>query len=63
MDGSGRLYYSGRPFTGEVIEHLGESLVSLDGYVDGYKKRAVPRVVQGRHSPLGGNTAGGAARR
>ncbi|MEU0584079.1 hypothetical protein [Streptomyces sp. NPDC006132] len=37
MDDSERLYYQGHPFTGEVTEHLGESLVSLDSYVDGYK--------------------------
>ncbi|AXE88401.1 hypothetical protein [Streptomyces sp. Go-475] len=37
MDDSGRLYYQSQPFTGEVTEHLGESLVSLDNYVDGYK--------------------------
>ncbi|MEU6915635.1 toxin-antitoxin system YwqK family antitoxin [Streptomyces olindensis] len=37
MDDSERLYHRGGPFTGEVTEHLGERLVSLDGYVDGYK--------------------------
>ncbi|GEC07203.1 hypothetical protein SSP24_48580 [Streptomyces spinoverrucosus] len=37
MDVSERLYYRGEPFTGEVTEHLGVSLVSLETYVDGYK--------------------------
>ncbi|MGW3991810.1 toxin-antitoxin system YwqK family antitoxin [Streptomyces sp. NPDC004830] len=37
MDDSERLYYGGEPFTGEVTEHFGESLVSLDTYVDGYR--------------------------
>ncbi|MFD7437160.1 toxin-antitoxin system YwqK family antitoxin [Streptomyces sp. NPDC059861] len=37
MDDSERLYHRGEPFTGEVTEHLGESLVSLDTYADGYK--------------------------
>ncbi|MFH9014094.1 toxin-antitoxin system YwqK family antitoxin [Streptomyces sp. NPDC017943] len=37
MDNSERLYYEGEPFTGEVTEHFGEDLISLDTYVDGYK--------------------------
>ncbi|MEV7995094.1 hypothetical protein AB0O67_25265 [Streptomyces sp. NPDC086077] len=37
MDVSERLYYRGEPFTGEVTEHLGLSLVSLETYADGYK--------------------------
>ncbi|MCK8676268.1 toxin-antitoxin system YwqK family antitoxin [Streptomyces lichenis] len=35
MDGGGRLLHQGKPFTGEVTEHLAGALVSLDGYVDG----------------------------
>ncbi|MFF2534829.1 toxin-antitoxin system YwqK family antitoxin [Streptomyces cyaneofuscatus] len=34
-DGSGNLLFEGAPFTGEVAEYSGESLVSLDEYVDG----------------------------
>ncbi|MFD3976687.1 toxin-antitoxin system YwqK family antitoxin [Streptomyces cyaneofuscatus] len=34
-DGGGNLFFEGEPFTGEVAEYSGESLVSLDEYVDG----------------------------
>lgn len=34
-DGSGTLFCEGRPFTGEVAEYVGTSLISLDDYVDG----------------------------
>ncbi|KOV98774.1 hypothetical protein ADK65_20835 [Streptomyces sp. NRRL B-1140] len=37
MDSSERLYCNGEPFTGEVTEHFGESMIGLDAYVDGYK--------------------------
>lgn len=36
-DGSGNLFYGGMPFTGEVTEYAGESLISLDEYVDGVR--------------------------
>lgn len=35
MDDAHRLLHRGRLFTGEVTEHLGGKLVSLDVYVDG----------------------------
>lgn len=35
MDDAHRLLYRGELFTGEVTEHLGSKLVSLDVYVDG----------------------------
>lgn len=35
MDDGQRLLYRGEPFTGEVTEHLGGKLVSLDVYVEG----------------------------
>ncbi|MEV6395171.1 hypothetical protein AB0M39_10405 [Streptomyces sp. NPDC051907] len=35
MDGGGRLLYRGELFTGEVTEHLGTPLVSLNDYVEG----------------------------
>ncbi|MFG2571237.1 pentapeptide repeat-containing protein [Streptomyces sp. NPDC048481] len=35
MDDAHRLLYRGEPFTGEVTEHLGGRLVSLDVYVEG----------------------------
>ncbi|MFD5494276.1 toxin-antitoxin system YwqK family antitoxin [Streptomyces sp. NPDC001812] len=35
MDDAQRLLYRGEPFTGEVTEHLGGKLVSLDSYADG----------------------------
>ncbi|WP_316754204.1 toxin-antitoxin system YwqK family antitoxin [Streptomyces herbicida] len=35
MDEAQRLLYRGKPFTGEVTEHLAGKLVSLDIYVDG----------------------------
>jgi antitoxin component YwqK of YwqJK toxin-antitoxin module len=37
MDDAQRLLYRGELFTGEVTEHLGESLVSLDVYVEGVR--------------------------
>ena len=35
MDYGGRVLYRGALFTGEVTEHSGDALISLDGYVDG----------------------------
>lgn len=35
MDDAQRLLYQGNPFTGEVTEHLGGKLVSLDVYEEG----------------------------
>ncbi|MFF3687537.1 toxin-antitoxin system YwqK family antitoxin [Streptomyces sp. NPDC002187] len=35
MDYGGRLLYRGELFAGEVTEHLGGDLVSLDNYMDG----------------------------
>ncbi|MDK0522369.1 hypothetical protein [Streptomyces sp. ML-6] len=35
MDQGQRLLYRGELFTGEVEEHLGDALVSLDSYVEG----------------------------
>ncbi|WP_107421902.1 MULTISPECIES: toxin-antitoxin system YwqK family antitoxin [unclassified Streptomyces] len=35
MDGGGNLSYKGEPFTGEVAEYAGDSLISLDEYADG----------------------------
>lgn len=35
MDGSQRLLYRGEPFTGEVVEHLGDALVSLESFRNG----------------------------
>ncbi|MGW2628145.1 toxin-antitoxin system YwqK family antitoxin [Streptomyces chattanoogensis] len=35
MDFGGRLLYKGTLFSGEVTEHAGQTLVSLDNYVNG----------------------------
>ncbi|AQS72196.1 hypothetical protein B1H29_23745 [Streptomyces pactum] len=35
MDDAQRLLHRGEPFTGEVTEHLGGKLVSLDVYAEG----------------------------
>jgi antitoxin component YwqK of YwqJK toxin-antitoxin module len=35
LDQGMRLLYRGEPFTGEVMEHLGGALVSLENYEDG----------------------------
>ncbi|MFI9563590.1 toxin-antitoxin system YwqK family antitoxin [Streptomyces rishiriensis] len=40
MDDAQRLLYRGELFTGEVTEHLGGKLVSLDVYVDGVQSGA-----------------------
>ncbi|MFF3499004.1 toxin-antitoxin system YwqK family antitoxin [Streptomyces sp. NPDC003247] len=37
MDHMQRLLYRGALFTGEVVEHLGDALVSLEGYEDGLR--------------------------
>ncbi|MER6129724.1 hypothetical protein ABT173_45650 [Streptomyces sp. NPDC001795] len=37
LDYAQRLLYRGEPFTGEVVEYLGEALVSLETYEDGLR--------------------------
>ncbi|GAA3305527.1 toxin-antitoxin system YwqK family antitoxin [Streptomyces cinereospinus] len=37
IDHSQRLLYRGAPFTGEVVEHLGGALISLECYEDGLR--------------------------
>ncbi|WNM35242.1 hypothetical protein RKE30_35190 [Streptomyces sp. Li-HN-5-11] len=37
MDQSQRLLYRGKLFTGEVVEYLGDALVSLETYQDGLR--------------------------
>ncbi|MCI3932789.1 toxin-antitoxin system YwqK family antitoxin [Streptomyces sp. AN091965] len=40
MDAGQRLLYRGVPFTGDVEEHLGGILISLDSYTDGLQNGA-----------------------